>query len=172
MLGDKKNWVKNMPTFDIVSKFEFSEIDNSVQNLKREITQRYDFKASKSEIVVDENTIEITTDDEYKLNQIHEMLKVQVTKRGIDAKILDMGKIENAAGQSVRQSIGLKKGIDRDLSKEIIKIVKDSKIKVQISIQGEELRINGKKRDDLQEVIALLKEKEFNLPLQFVNFRD
>ena len=100
------------------------------------------------------------------------MLKVQVTKRGIDAKILDMGKIENAAGQSVRQSIGLKKGIDRDVSKEIIKIVKDSKIKVQISIQGEELRVNGKKRDDLQEVITLLKEKEFNLPLQFVNFRD
>jgi uncharacterized protein YajQ (UPF0234 family) len=83
-----------------------------------------------------------------------------------------MGKIESAAGQSVRQSIALKQGIDRDLSKEIIKIVKDSKIKVQISIQGEELRVNGKKRDDLQEVIALLKEKEFNLPLQFVNFRD
>lgn len=161
-----------MPTFDIVSKFDFSEVDNSIQNLKREITQRYDFKASKSEIVVDDNNIIITTDDEYKLNQIQEMLKVQVTKRGIDAKVLDMGKIESAAGQSVRQSIALKQGIDRDLSKEIIKIVKDSKIKVQISIQGEELRVNGKKRDDLQEVIALLKEKEFNLPLQFVNFRD
>jgi uncharacterized protein YajQ (UPF0234 family) len=161
-----------MPTFDIVSKFDFSEVDNSIQNLKREITQRYDFKASKSEIVVDDNNIIITTDDEYKLNQIHEMLKVQVTKRGIDTKVLDMGKIESAAGQSVRQSIALRQGIDRDLSKEIIKIVKDSKIKVQISIQGEELRVNGKKRDDLQEVIALLKEKEFNLPLQFVNFRD
>lgn len=172
MLSDLINWVKNMPTFDIVSKFDFSEVDNSIQNLKREITQRYDFKASKSEIVVDDNNIVITTDDEYKLNQIHEMLKVHVTKRGIDAKVLDMGKIESAAGQSVRQSIGLKQGIDRDLSKEIIKIVKDSKIKVQISIQGEELRVNGKKRDDLQEVISLLKEKEFNLPLQFVNFRD
>ena len=161
-----------MPTFDIVSKFEFSEIDNALQNLHREISQRYDFKSSKSEIVLDKDQISISTDDEYKLTQLHEMLKVHLTKRGIDTKVLDMGKIESAAGQSVRQIITLVQGINRDLSKQIIRIVKDSKIKVQVSIQGEDLRVSGKKRDELQDTISLLKEKEFELPLQFVNFRD
>ena len=161
-----------MPTFDIVSKFEVSEIDNALQNLDREISQRYDFKSSKSEISLDKNQISISTDDEYKLTQLQEMLKVHLTKRGIDAKVLEMGKIESAAGQSVRQIITLIQGINRDLSKQIIKIVKESKIKVQISIQGEDLRVSGKKRDELQDVIALLKENEFDLPLQFINFRD
>ena len=161
-----------MPTFDIVSKFEVSEIDNALQNLDREISQRYDFKSSKSEISLDKNQISISTDDEYKLTQLQEMLKVHLTKRGIDAKVLEMGKIESAAGQSVRQIITLIQGIDRDLSKQIIKMVKESKIKVQISIQGEDLRVSGKKRDELQDVISLLKENEFNLPLQFINFRD
>ena len=110
--------------------------------------------------------------DRYKLTQLQEMLKVHLTKRGIDAKVLEMGKIESAAGQSVRQIITLVQGINRDLSKQIIKIVKESKIKVQISIQGEDLRVSGKKRDELQDVISLLKENEFNLPLQFINFRD
>ena len=161
-----------MPTFDIVSKFEVSEIDNALQNLDREISQRYDFKSSKSEISLDKNQISISTDDEYKLTQLQEMLKVHLTKRGVDAKVLEMGKIESAAGQSVRQIITLIQGINRDLSKQIIKIVKESKIKVQISIQGEDLRVSGKKRDELQDVISLLKENEFNLPLQFINFRD
>lgn len=161
-----------MPTFDIVSKFEVSEIDNALQNLDREISQRYDFKTSKSEISLDKNQISVSTDDEYKLTQLQEMLKVHLTKRGIDAKVLEMGKIESAAGQSVRQIITLIQGINRDLSKQIIKMVKESKIKVQISIQGEDLRVSGKKRDELQDVIALLKENEFELPLQFVNFRD
>tara|TARA_B100001142_G_C14101129_1_gene565261 strand:+ start:174 stop:659 length:486 start_codon:yes stop_codon:yes gene_type:complete len=161
-----------MPTFDIVSKFEVSEIDNALQNLDREISQRYDFKSSKSEISLDKNQISISTDDEYKLTQLQEMLKVHLTKRGIDAKVLEMGKIESAAGQSVRQIITLIQGINRDLSKQIIKMVKESKIKVQISIQGEDLRVSGKKRDELQDVISLLKENEFNLPLQFINFRD
>lgn len=161
-----------MPTFDIVSKFEVSEIDNALQNLDREISQRYDFKSSKSEISLDKNQISISTDDEYKLTQLQEMLKVHLTKRGIDAKVLEMGKIESAAGQSVRQIITLIQGINRDLSKQIIQMVKESKIKVQISIQGEDLRVSGKKRDELQDVIALLKENEFDLPLQFINFRD
>ncbi|MAU86367.1 MAG: YajQ family cyclic di-GMP-binding protein [Alphaproteobacteria bacterium] len=161
-----------MPTFDIVSKFEVSEIDNALQNLDREISQRYDFKSSKSEISLDKNQISISTDDEYKLTQLQEMLKVHLTKRGIDAKVLEMGKIESAAGQSVRQIITLIQGINRDLSKQIIQMVKESKIKVQISIQGEDLRVSGKKRDELQDVISLLKENEFNLPLQFINFRD
>jgi len=143
-----------------------------LQNLDREISQRYDFKSSKSEISLDKNQISISTDDEYKLTQLQEMLKVHLTKRGIDAKVLEMGKIESAAGQSVRQIITLIQGINRDLSKQIIQMVKESKIKVQISIQGEDLRVSGKKRDELQDVIALLKENEFDLPLQFINFRD
>ena len=112
------------------------------------------------------------TDDDYKLTQLQEMLKVQITKRGIDAKALSMGKVEISAGQSVRQSISMIQGIKREISKDIIKFIKDSKIKVQVSIQGDELRVSGKKRDDLQQTITLLKTQNFDLPLQFINFRD
>ena len=161
-----------MPTFDIVSKFDPSEVDNAIQNLKREIVQRYDFKNSNSEIEFEKELIIIKTDDDYKLTQLQEMLKVQITKRGIDVKALDMGKVEMSAGQAVRQTITMMQGINKDISKDIIKIIKESKIKVQVSIQGDELRISGKKRDDLQQTITLLKTQNLNLPLQFINFRD
>ena len=141
-----------MPTFDIVSKF--------------------DFKNSNSEIEFEKESIIIKTDDDYKLTQLQEMLKVQITKRGIDVKALDMGKVEMSAGQAVRQTITMMQGINKDISKEIIKIIKESKIKVQVSIQGDELRISGKKRDDLQQTITLLKTQSLDLPLQFINFRD
>ena len=161
-----------MPTFDIVSKFDPSEVDNAIQNLKREIVQRYDFKNSNSEIEFERELIIIKTDDDYKLTQLQEMLKVQITKRGIDVKALDMGKVEMSAGQAVRQTITMTQGINKDISKDIIKIIKESKIKVQVSIQGDELRISGKKRDDLQQTINLLKTQNLDLPLQFINFRD
>ena len=161
-----------MPTFDIVSKFDPSEVDNAIQNLLREISQRYDFKSSNAEIKFEKENILIHADDEYKLNQIQEMLKVHLTKRGIDAKILTMGNIEQSAGQSVRQNIKLQQGINKEVSKTIIKMIKDSKIKVQASIQGEEVRVSGKKRDDLQEVMSLIKDKDIELPLQYTNFRD
>ena len=161
-----------MPTFDIVSKFDPSEVDNAIQNLKREIVQRYDFKNSNSEIQFEKELIIIKTDDDYKLTQLQEMLKVQITKRGIDVKALDMGKVEMSAGQAVRQTITMMQGINKDISKDIIKIIKESKIKVQVSIQGDELRISGKKRDDLQQTITLLKTQNLDLPLQFINFRD
>ena len=161
-----------MPTFDIVSKFDPSEVDNAIQNLKREIGQRYDFKNSNSEIEFEKESIIITTDDDYKLTQLQEMLKVQITKRGIDVRALDMGKVEMSAGQAVRQTITMMQGINKDISKDIIKIIKESKIKVQVSIQGDELRISGKKRDDLQQTITLLKTQNLDLPLQFINFRD
>ena len=161
-----------MPTFDIVSKFDPSEVDNAIQNLKREIVQRYDFKNSNSEIEFEKELIIIKTDDDYKLTQLQEMLKVQITKRGIDVKALDMGKVEMSAGQAVRQTITMTQGINKDISKDIIKIIKESKIKVQVSIQGDELRISGKKRDDLQQTITLLKTQSLDLPLQFINFRD
>ena len=161
-----------MPTFDIVSKFDPSEVDNAIQNLKREIVQRYDFKNSNSEIEFEKELIIIKTDDDYKLTQLQEMLKVQITKRGIDIRALDMGKVEMSAGQAVRQTITMMQGINKDISKDIIKIIKESKIKVQVSIQGDELRISGKKRDDLQQTITLLKTQNLDLPLQFINFRD
>tara|TARA_S200000501_G_C20831034_1_gene747260 strand:+ start:611 stop:1096 length:486 start_codon:yes stop_codon:yes gene_type:complete len=161
-----------MPTFDIVSKFDPSEVDNAIQNLKREIVQRYDFKNSNSEIEFEKELIIIKTDDDYKLTQLQEMLKVQITKRGIDIRALDMGKVEMSAGQAVRQTITMTQGINKDISKDIIKIIKESKIKVQVSIQGDELRISGKKRDDLQQTITLLKTQNLDLPLQFINFRD
>ena len=161
-----------MPTFDVVSKFDPSEVDNAIQNLKREIVQRYDFKNSNSEIEFEKELIIIKTDDDYKLTQLQEMLKVQITKRGIDVKALDMGKVEMSAGQAVRQTITMMQGINKDISKDIIKIIKESKIKVQVSIQGDELRISGKKRDDLQQTINLLKTQNLDLPLQFINFRD
>ncbi|MDC3084487.1 YajQ family cyclic di-GMP-binding protein [Gammaproteobacteria bacterium] len=161
-----------MPTFDIVSKFDPSEVDNAIQNLKREIVQRYDFKNSNSEIEFEKELIIIKTDDDYKLTQLQEMLKVQITKRGIDVRALDMGKVEMSAGQAVRQTITMIQGINKDISKDIIKIIKESKIKVQVSIQGDELRISGKKRDDLQQTITLLKTQSLDLPLQFINFRD
>ena len=161
-----------MPTFDIVSKFDPSEVDNAIQNLKREIVQRYDFKNSNSEIEFEKELIIIKTDDDYKLTQLQEMLKVQITKRGVDVRALDMGKVEMSAGQAVRQTITMMQGINKDISKEIIKIIKDSKIKVQVSIHGDELRISGKKRDDLQQTITLLKTQNLDLPLQFINFRD
>ena len=161
-----------MPTFDIVSKFDPSEVDNAIQNLKREIVQRYDFKNSNSEIEFEKELIIIKPDDDYKLVQLQEMLKVQITKRGIDVKALDMGKVEMSAGQAVRQTITMMQGINKGISKDIIKIIKESKIKVQVSIQGDELRISGKKRDDLQQTINLLKTQNLDLPLQFINFRD
>ena len=161
-----------MPTFDIVSKFDPSEVDNAIQNLKREIVQRYDFKNSNSEIEFERELIIIKTDDDYKLTQLQEMLKVQITKRGIDVRALDMGKVEMSAGQAVRQTITMIQGINKDISKDIIKIIKESKLKVQVSIQGDELRISGKKRDDLQQTITLLKTQNLDLPLQFINFRD
>ncbi|MBT4204350.1 MAG: YajQ family cyclic di-GMP-binding protein [Rhodobiaceae bacterium] len=161
-----------MPTFDVVSKIDLAEVNNAVSNLLREIEQRYDFKGSHCEVVLNKDTITVNADDDLKLRQIHEILKGHLSKRNIDAGVLDFKKVDQAAGQAVRQDIALIQGIDKDLSKNIIKEIKNAKIKVQVSIQGDELRVTGKKRDDLQDAISVLKEKEFILPLQFINFRD
>ena len=161
-----------MPSFDIVSKTDLAEVDNAVQNVMREITQRYDFKGSTSTLEVNEAEIKISADDELKLKQLHELLQAHFAKRKLDSRVLDYQKIEPAAGQSVRQVVVIRQGIDKTLAKDIVKQVKASKIKVQVSIQGDELRVSGKKRDDLQSAIAYVKELNIDLPLQFVNFRD
>ena len=161
-----------MPSFDIVSKVDLSEIDNALNNMVREISQRYDFKGSQSRADHDDGIITLFADDDLKLRQLHEMLQGHLSKRGIEPGALDYGAIEPAAGQSVRQKVSVKQGIARDLAKKLTKAVKDSKLKVQAQIQGDELRVTGKKRDDLQAVITHVKGLDLEQPLQFVNFRD
>ncbi|MDA0781555.1 MAG: YajQ family cyclic di-GMP-binding protein [Rickettsiales bacterium] len=161
-----------MPSFDIVSKVDIQEVDNAVNSVLREVAQRFDFKGSNCTLELDDNEITVKADDDYKLDQIQLMLKGHFTKRKIDAKSLDFGKPEMASGNSVRQKITVKQGIDSDTAKLIVKEIKNSKIKVQASIRGEEVRVDGKKRDDLQNVISMIKESKLDLPLQFINFRD
>ncbi|WP_085900881.1 YajQ family cyclic di-GMP-binding protein [Kiloniella majae] len=161
-----------MPSFDIVSKTDMPEVNNALDGVRREVTQRYDFKGSSCEITIEGEVITILADDDLKLTQMQELLKGHVTRRGIDAAALDFGKEEAASGNMVRQHITLKQGIDRELAKKITTAVKQSKLKVQAAVQGDEVRITGKKRDDLQGAIAMLKELNIEQPLQFENFRD
>ncbi|MCE3233680.1 MAG: yajQ [Rickettsiaceae bacterium] len=161
-----------MPSFDVVSKVDLQEVDNAVNSVVREVEQRYDFKGSKCTIKRDEHEITVVADDNYKLEQIQDMLKTHFTRRKIDAKSLEFEKSEMASGNCLRQKIKVKQGIDSDTAKMITKEVKASKMKVQASIRGEEVRIDGKKRDDLQEAITMLKGLNVALPLQFINFRD
>ncbi|MEO1243553.1 MAG: YajQ family cyclic di-GMP-binding protein [Pseudomonadota bacterium] len=161
-----------MPSFDIVSEVELAEAENAIQNVTREITTRYDFKGSKSTIEMKEGAITIFADDDLKLRQMHEILQGNMQKRGIEPGSLDYQKVEPAAGQSVRQQVLLKQGLDKELAKKIVKAIKGEKFKVQAAIQGDELRVTGKKRDDLQEVIAFIKAMKVEQPLQYKNFRD
>ena len=161
-----------MPSFDVVSEIDLAEADNAVQNVKREIGTRYDFKGSKSTIELKDGVITLFADDTLKMKQMHEILQGNMQKRGIAPGSLDYQKEERAAGQSVRQVVKLKQGIDKELAKKLVKEIKDGKFKVQVAIQGEELRVTGKKRDDLQEVIAFVKGLKIEQPFQFKNFRD
>ncbi len=161
-----------MPSFDIVSKTEMAEVDNAVAGAVREMGQRFDFKGSKSSLERKDNEIVILADDALKLKQVQDLLKTYITRRKLDVSALDFGKEEKAAGAMVRQTVRVKQGIDQETAKKISKAIKDSKKKVQVSIQGDELRVSGKKRDDLQDVIAFVKTLGIPQPLQFVNFRD
>ncbi len=161
-----------MPSFDIVSKIDMAEVDNALANMMREISQRYDFKNSKSKIERKEGELTIDADDELKLKQMHELLQGHLARRKIEAGVIDYKPLEKAAGQAVRQKAVIRQGIDRELAKRLVKEIKDGKFKVQVSVQGDELRVSGKKRDDLQDVIQHLKGLEVELPLQYVNFRD
>ncbi len=161
-----------MPSFDIVSQTDISEVDNALNNMIREMGQRYDFKGAKCTIERKDSEINIVADDDMKLRQMHELLAGHLAKRKIDIGVIDYQTPEPSAGQSMRQTATIRQGIDRDLAKKIVKEIKTSKLKVQSAIQGEELRITGKKRDDLQAVIEHVKGLSIDLPLQFVNFRD
>lgn len=161
-----------MPSFDIVSKTDMAEMDNAVAGVAREISQRFDFKGSRCTIERQDQVITVQADDETRLRQMQELLSVYVTRRALDIKALDYQTPERAAGDSLRQKILIKQGIDKDIAKRLIKEIKDSKIKVQATIQGDELRVTGKKRDELQSIIALVKKLDLPLPLQYLNFRD
>ena len=163
-----------MPSFDIVSKINLQEIDNAVNSVLRELTNRYDFKGAKFgiELQSKDNKILITAEDEYKIGQIRDSLKVFCVKRGVDPKALDVQKEEKAGGNTIRQEIKLRNGIEQEVAKKVTKHIKDTKMKVQASIRSDEIRVDGKKRDDLQEAITLLKSHDFEVPLQFINFRD
>jgi cyclic-di-GMP-binding protein len=161
-----------VPSFDIVSQTDLAEVDNALHNVAREITQRYDFKGSKSRVERKDNELTIHADDELKLKQMHELLQGHLAKRKIEPGVLDYKTPEKAAGQSVRQVVAIKTGIDKELARRLVKDIKNAKLKVQVAIQGDELRVTGKKRDDLQEVIAYVKGLSIEQPLQFSNFRD
>lgn len=161
-----------MPSFDVVSEIDVAEAENAIQNVMREIETRYDFKGSKSSVEMKDGVIVINADDDMKLRQMHEILQGNMQKRGIEPGSLDYQKEEPAAGQSVRQNVLLKEGISKEYAKELVKKIKGEKFKVQVAIQGEELRVTGKKRDDLQSVIEFLKGLKSDQPLQYKNFRD
>lgn len=161
-----------MPSFDIVSKIDLAEVDNALANMMREMSQRYDFKNSKSKVARNDAEITLDADDDLKLKQMHELLQGHLARRKIDAGILDYKTAEKAAGQAVRQKALIRQGIDRELAKRLVKEIKDGKLKVQVTVQGDELRVSGKKRDDLQAVIQFVKGLSIEQPLQYVNFRD
>ena len=162
----------NMPSFDVVSKTNMAEVDNALNGIMREVGQRFDFKGSKTSIERREGSLWILADDDTKLRQMHELLKTYLIRRKVDPAALEYKTPEKASGDTLRQEILVRQGVNQDLAKKIIKAVKDSKIKVQATIQGDELRVSGKKKDDLQAGIALIKEMKVDMPLQYVNFRE
>jgi uncharacterized protein YajQ (UPF0234 family) len=158
-------------SFDVVSKINMAEVTNAVSQALKEIGQRFDFKGSKSNITQEKEALIIISDDEYKLKSVIDILQGKLVKRSVPIKNLSYGKMEPALSGTVRQRISLQQGIPTDKAKEIVKTIKDSKIKVQASIQADQVRVSGKSRDDLQTVIQMLKGKDFGIDLQFENFR-
>ena len=161
-----------MPSFDVVSNTDLMEVDNAINGVKREIKQRWDLKGSKCNIERIDNTLTIIADDNMKLTQVEDLLRGYLARRKVDQKAFQFKATENAAGDTIRRPVSITQGIDAESGREITKAVKSTKIKVQVSMQGDEIRISGKKRDDLQETIAFIEAMHIERPLQFVNFRD
>ncbi|GIU84366.1 MAG: YajQ family cyclic di-GMP-binding protein [Acidimicrobiales bacterium] len=162
-----------MPSFDVVSKVEMQEVRNAVDQAMREVRTRFDFKNTESSIVLEETRLVLRSATEERLKALKEVLEEKLVRRKVSLKALDPGKVEEAAGGTVRQTIGIRAGISSDKAKEINRFIKDLGIKgVQSQTQGDQLRVTSKKKDHLQEVIAALKSEDFGIPLQFVNFRD
>lgn len=160
-----------MPSFDVVSEVDQHELTNAVDHTQREIGNRFDFKGTSAKAELSDGKIILHADSDFQVQQIHPVLYQKLTARDIDIACLEAGKVENS-GKGVKQSITVRQGVDKETAKKAIAKIKESKIKVQAQIQGEQLRVTGKKRDDLQAVMSLLKGAELDLPLQFQNFRD
>lgn len=159
-------------TFDIVSKVDLQEVSNAIQNALKEIHTRFDLKDSKSDIQLEgKDAIILSSIDEYKLKAVNDILQGKLVRRGVPLKALTYGAIEPAAGSTARQKITMQQGIPTEKAKEIVKLIKDSKKKVQASIQGDSVRVSGKDRDTLQEIIALLRGRDFGIDMQFTNYR-
>ena len=161
-----------MPSFDVVSEANIVEVRNAVDQSNKEITTRFDFKGSDARVEQKEHELTAYADSEFQLNQVRDVLTAKMVKRNVDVRFLDLGKIEKIGGDKVKQVIKVKNGIDSDTAKKIVRMIKDSKIKVQASIQGDAVRVTGAKRDDLQATIAMLRKDVTDLPLEFNNFRD
>jgi len=161
-----------MPSFDIVSEVDKQEVKNAVEQTNKEVGTRFDFKGSDARVEQSDYTLTVYADDEFKLGQVQDVLIAKLTKRGVDIKCLELGKVEKMSGDKVKRIETVKVGVETELAKKIVKLVKDSKLKVQASIQGEAVRVAGAKRDVLQEVITLVRKADLKFPLQFTNFRD
>lgn len=158
-------------SFDIVSRVDLNEVTNAIQQTKKEIQNRYDFKGSSSEVTLDGEEITMISDDEFKMNQLKDVLLSKLIRRKVPIKNLKYGKLEPAAGGNVRMRVQLVQGIDRDVAKQINTIIKNTKLKVKSQVQGDQIRVSGKSKDDLQQVIATLKAADLPVELQFVNYR-
>ncbi len=161
-----------MPSFDIVSEVNQVELKNALDQTNKEVKNRFDFKGSDARVEHAEKTLTIFADDAFKLEQVHDVLIGKMTKRGVDVRCLQRGKAETISGDKVKQAITVKVGVDQELGKKLQKLIKDAKLKVQASIQGDAVRVSGAKKDDLQQAIALVKKNVTDFPLQFDNFRD
>ena len=161
-----------MPSFDVICEANMVEIRNALDQANKEITNRFDFKGSDSRIELKDKAMTAFADDDFKLSQVRDVLLSKLAKRNVDVRFLDSGSIEKISGDKVKQVITVRHGVPQDAAKKIVKLLKDAKLKVSGSIQGDAVRVAGAKRDDLQTVIALLKGADVGIPLQFVNFRD
>lgn len=161
-----------MPSFDVVSRTDLQEVDNALQGAMREISTSYDFKGSNCSIERSNEVLTIKADDDLKLKQVQEVLRGYLARRKVEAGAFDFAKPEKASGSSLRQTVTIKQGVEREIAQQVVKAVKAAKLKVQVAIQGDELRVSGKKRDDLQSAIELIKGLKITQPFQYVNFRD
>ena len=161
-----------MPSFDVVSRVDWHEVANAVDQANREVRNRFDFKGSDARVEQADSRLMIHADDEYRVGQVRDILESRLARRGVDIGCLAAAEVRESSGGKAQQEITVRAGIDSDLARSLVKTIKANKLKVQTAIQADQLRVSGKKRDDLQSVIALLDEEKIGLPLQYVNFRD
>lgn len=161
-----------MPSFDIVSEVDGHEVRNAIDQTNKEVSSRFDFKGSDARVEQADLLLSVYADDEYKLEQVQDILRAKLTKRKVDVRCLEKGEVEKISGNKVKQEVAVKTGLETELAKKIIKILKENKLKVQASIQGDSVRVSGAKKDVLQEAIQIVKKKITDFPLQYQNFRD